>query len=166
MVGSLAVTRPARRHMRRTPLVLSALALLAAAVPATAVAAPLSTDCAGLQNAMDTASSGDVITLTGALCPDSYSLPDVDMTLEGDGSSGFQPAGDQFNRSLTGGSANLVLRNLVFKGRADGDAGGGLTFTGSSDLTIDGSTFDGIAWTESGGGAHVSTRGGRPATPF
>jgi hypothetical protein len=119
------------------------------------VQAATSVTCATLQGALDTAGADDTIALqAGQVCGDSYTLPDVPLTIEGGAGAGFKPTTN--GRSLLGGNGDLTLRNLSFDGH-DGDAeyGGGLQFNGLSSLTIEDSDFHDITSPGDGGGAYV-----------
>jgi hypothetical protein len=148
------------------------LALIALAVvavcwlgPATigARAASLTTDCAGLQAALDQAQTGDTITLNQLCTGSTFSLSQGSndsrsYTLtgapgSGAGFDGTGAGGHMLSASNTAGTtptATLTLNNLVFQnGNAASAAGGALSFNGDYSISLSGDTFSA---NQSGGG--------------
>ncbi|MEA2645945.1 MAG: hypothetical protein QOE92_1028 [Chloroflexota bacterium] len=104
----------------------SALALAAGALSGPLPAsADTTTNCAGLQAALDAAVDNDVITLDDTiLCPGNFTLPqDVDLTLQGhdaNAGDGFDAA-ESTNSMLSGSMlGNVVIQNLTFQNGAAG----------------------------------------------
>jgi hypothetical protein len=120
--------------------------LSAAVVGALITASPAladTTDCDGLQQAMDDAANGATVTLAaGSACTDSYTLPTgKDLVLEG-GGDGATLAGDGESRLLRGSSVGeTVIRNLRFEGGRASGSGGAILITGYEALTIEGNVF-------------------------
>jgi hypothetical protein len=142
----------------RTFLVIAAIAAFGAFAPS-ASAADVTTDCDGLQDALDNAGHGDTITLDG-VCDGNYTLPDFPdadddlnaITLKGDrtdGDDGFDP---EDGRALTGNNVHrFQIIDLDFSnGDTDGN-GGAISVTGRSSLGVFNSNFDGNDADGSGG---------------
>ena len=123
-------------------------------------AASVTTDCAGLQAALDNANTGDTIILTelcnisnsGGSFPGTFSLNNGSndsrsYTLEGQPGSGagFDGTGAGGRMlSATGASsapATITLRNLIFENGSQPSTGGAVAFQGEYSVTLDGDTF-------------------------
>src|SRR5688500_14862003 len=121
------------------PLSAAVVGALITASPALAV----TTDCAGLQQALDDATDGTTVTLAaGSACTDSYDLPSgTDLVLEG-GGSGAALVGDGESRLLQGfGVGDVVIRNLHFDGGRTQGHGAAIFIAGYDALTIADNVF-------------------------
>jgi hypothetical protein len=120
----------------------------------------VTTDCAGLQNALNNANSGDTVVLTqlcntsnsGGPFPGTFSLNNSpsdsrSYTLEGQpgtgaGFDGTGAGGRMLSATGAGGSpATLTLRNLVFENGSQPSTGGAVAFQGEYSVVLDGDTF-------------------------
>jgi uncharacterized repeat protein (TIGR01451 family) len=108
----------------------------------TANAASVTVDCEGLQDALDEAETGDVITIEeGAHCVDSFFLPSLQITLQGAGSGAILDGDDEF-RILEGENVGqTVIRNLTFQNGSAGGDGGAIRVIGDSPVTIENNLF-------------------------
>jgi hypothetical protein len=141
-----------------------------------ASAASMTTDCSGLQAALDQAVNGDTITLN-QLCTKSNSGGHFDLspaahqqsyTLVGAPGSGAGFDGTSVgDRVLIGDNAplgntdTLTLRNLIFQNSSSGDGhgGGAIVFGGDYSVTLDHDTFTNNQTTDgtSGGAVEFQT---------
>lgn len=139
----------------RSSLVAATATIAAFAAPTTASAA--STDCEGLQDALDN-SANSVVTLNeGAECHGRFFLPSRTITFEG-GGSGATLDGDGEQQILRGDSVGTTtIRNLTFvDGVAFEDEGGAIHLEGDSPATIEGNKFFSNRADDGGAGGAVS----------
>ncbi len=121
------------------PLSAALVGVLITASPALAA----TTDCAGLQQALDDATDGTTVTLAeGSACTDSYSLPSgTDVVLEG-GGAGAALIGDGESQLLDGfGVGDVVVRNLHFDGGRTAGDGAAIFIAGYDAVTIADNVF-------------------------
>jgi hypothetical protein len=112
-----------------------------------ASAASETTDCAGLQTALDSANTGDTVVLTELCTGQTFTYTgDQSFTLEGQSGSGagFDGTGAG-GRPLSFVSASapttLTLQNLVFKNGSQPSTGGAVAFQGPYSVTLANDTF-------------------------
>jgi hypothetical protein len=145
-------------------------ALAAGAVAAT---------CTTLQGALDTATDGDVITLSnvgGVPCNGSYTLsgkpPPFAFTIQGAGSGAAFNGAGLVGRIMTGdvtgpNRLNLTLRNLTFRNGSVAGDGGALELGGNVGLTLDSDRFLGNEATGSNAaGGAVAIKSTNGTTPI
>jgi hypothetical protein len=127
-----------------------------------ASAATVQTNCGPeLQNALNAAKAGDVITLD-ELCTSGfpYKLPAVAVTLAGTPGAGFDGG---TTTQLEGGEAPATIEGLLFENAKSStpDSGGGLSINTAGqafDITLAGDSFvDDSASPGEGGGARINT---------
>ena len=139
----------------RFSLVAATATIAAFAAPTTALAA--TTDCEGLQDALDNPANTVVTLDQGAVCIGHFDLPSRAITLEGAG-SGATLDGVGESQILSGDSVGTTtIRNLTFvNGRAFEDDGGAIQISGSSSPTISGNKFFSNQATDGGDGGAVN----------
>ncbi len=143
-----------------------------------ASAASMTTDCAGLQAALNQAQNGDTITLN-QLCTATNSGTSAGAFTLGSGSTqpsytlagqtgsgaGFDGTGVTSSPlSVNGGNSSLTtytIRNLIFQNASETSSGGALNVNGNYGLTLDSDTFTNNAVTgayQAGGAVYVDSQ--------
>jgi hypothetical protein len=124
----------------RFTLVAATATIAAFAAPATALAA--TTDCEGLQDALDNAANTVVTLDEGAVCSGHFDLPSRTITFEGAG-TGATLDGQGESQILSGFNVGTTtIRNLSFiHGAEFDDDGGAIQIFGDSSPTIEGNEF-------------------------
>jgi hypothetical protein len=145
-----------------------------------AFGASTTTDCPGLQNALNQAANGDTITLT-ELCTASnsgasaghFSLPigTVSFTLSGESGSGagFDGTGVSSRPLSAVGNGTVTISNLVFKNATNNTPnvlGAALFADGNYTLTLDHDTFINNQTVNSGSGGAVAIEVSQTSGPI
>jgi hypothetical protein len=146
-------------HTKRLLPILPVLAAFAVFAPSASAAT--TTDCDGLQTALDNSSEGDTIVLQDDhLCTGSFSLPNHAITLTGGGaprSNGFD--GEGKNQSLEGSDVGATtVANLLFRNGND-DEGAALYVDGNSPVTLSNNEFVDNVSDDRGGAVYISDEG-------
>ena len=132
----------------RSSLVAATATIAALAAPTTASA--VTTDCDGMQAALNNPANAVVTLAEGEECFRHYDLPQREIILEGGGASGATLNGQSKGsfQILSGDDVGATtIRNLTFRdGEADGEfdyerSGGAISLTGSSPVTLEGNRF-------------------------
>jgi hypothetical protein len=114
----------------------------------------VTTDCDGLQDALDNSNAGDTVTLSDtSLCFGHYDLPSHQITLEGAGNAGDNGFdGDGGDQILSGTDVeNTAIRNLLFTNGDTTGNGGAIALDGNSPATVENNIFtDNFAGTYGG----------------
>jgi hypothetical protein len=136
----------------RSSLVAMTATLAALAAPTAASAA--TTDCDGLQAALDAANAGDVVTLSDpGTCFGHWNLPSTPITLEG-GPGAATLSGDGGDQILSGSDVGTTtIRGLTFVDGDTGGSGAAVRLVGDSPATIQDNHFFGNRATDGDGGA-------------
>jgi hypothetical protein len=150
--------RVAMRLRARALLALVVVLLSLGVMTSAASAASLTTDCSGLQNALDNANTGDTVVLTELCAGQNFDYTgNQSFTLEGQAGSTAGFNGGAGGRPLSFFSASsptsITLQNLVFENGSQPSTGGAVAFQGEYSVTLDHDTFTNNQTTPGPGGA-------------
>jgi nitrous oxidase accessory protein NosD len=126
-------------HIKRILSAISGGLAVAVAVPALAFAATVPVNCADLATAVDSASAGDVLQVSGNCTITSTINVDEDITIQGVGGATISTSGSSYLFLVTGDGATIEDLNIVKTDTTNQNIIG----VQADDVTISGNTFSG-----------------------